>query len=108
MSGMVHIVKRMGYFKIAHSSHAQPDERQWIREGQRYVFGDFIFTFVPIEVTCLHPLDVVKQQIGTLQSLLQAVPVSEPDERIVVAQLETIRTLGLLGEVVAKFVGAEI
>ena len=72
------------------------------------MLGDFVFPLVLFQVARLHALDVVDQAVGALQALLHAVPVSVRDERIVVAQLESIAAFRLLGEIVSQLVGLEI
>ena len=105
---MVHVVQDLRHLEVGRSGCPESYQRQRVQLRQGDVLGDLVFPLVLFQVAGLHALDVVDQTVGALQALLHAVPVSVRDERIVVAQLESIAALRLLGELVSQLVGLEI
>src|SRR6185295_19837090 len=105
MPGVIHIEEGLFETYEALPGFFELDQCYGVKQCDRDMFCQFVFSVVLIQVSDLHALEVMKQALAGEQSFLQAVPVAELNEvGILESELESKRALGALCHVVSQLI----
>src|SRR5690348_6549496 len=100
MTGEIKIEQQFRQFKFAYTGFSQTDQCPGIKLTKGYMFGDFNFTYMQVEISQFHSLNIRKQLFTCEQSFLKAVPISKLDERAIHSQLVSKTALRALGYII--------